>query len=550
MNLLKSLCFLITLSLFAPTLAKPVVGTEILITGASKDANKVGVEIYKKGGNAIDAAVAVGLAMTVTNPFNASLGSGGFALINFKNKVEAIDFRETAPLATSPEYYLDKGKKASITGGTAVGVPGFAAGLYEIHKKHGNLKWEDLFEGALKLAEEGYLVNGEWVEKTERNKARFSKAGKKYFFKSWGRAYKPGDTFKQPQLASALKLLKTKQLIGFYEGAVAEDIAKTVNDNGGSFSLEDFKNYKIRWLKPIKAKFKGYSIYLMPPPSSGGVVIKTALTLMEKTNLHRKKPLSVDELHYLTEIMSRSFRGRALLGDPDFHKNPTKKLFSTKYVSELANSIRTHATKLEPLKEQLPQKESTQTTHFTVMDKKGNVVALTVTLNGVYGSGVVSEKFGITLNNEMDDFTTHPNEPNMFGLIQGQGNKVEPGKRPLSSMTPTIVKEGKKTVLALGAPGGPRIISGVLQTLYRVLANNFDMDFAIQYPRLHHQFLPNIVFADEHRLSPDVIKTLQAKGHVVKTTPYTGRVNGVRRNKRGWLEGAFDARGSGSVEGF
>ncbi len=521
-----------------------------MITGSSKQANAFGVRVHQMGGNVFDVAVGVGLVMTVTNPFNASLGGGGFALIHNKGKVRALDFREMAPQSTSPDFYLNKGAEASTKGGTAIGVPGYIAGLYEIHKAYGKLPWNRLFTRAIALANNGFRVSGDWVKRTTLNKDRFNQSGRKYFFKNT-RAYKPGDIMRQPQLAKALKIIQQHNINGFYKGPVAKDIIASVKKAGGVISEGDLKKYRVRWLDPIETNFYGYKIYLMPPPSSGGVIIKTALSLIESLKLKELRPLSIDELHYLAEIQSRSFRGRALLGDPRFHKNPLSMLFSSSYLSELTNSIRaSKATTIKPLTDNEPKKESPQTTHFTVMDKRGNAVALTVTLNGAYGSGVVSNKYGITLNNQMDDFTTKPGKPNMFGLIQGKGNMIQAGKRPLSSMTPTFVKKGRKLVMALGAPGGPRIISGILQVLYRTLGNKFDIDFAIQYPRIHHQFLPNTLFYDQNRFSLEIVEVLKAKGHKMQSTPWNSRVNGIQLNDQNWLEGAFDARGEGSVEGL
>lgn len=311
----------------------------------------------------------------------------------------------------------------------------------------------------------------------------------------------------------------------------------------------DLKAYKVRWLEPIETGFRGHKVYMMPPPSSGGVVLKTALALTEKMEIEKHKFLSGDELHLLGEILASSFRGRTLLGDPDFVKNPVAFLTSNDFVTAAAKAIDLKkATAKAPLDEKDVQKES-ETTHYSVLDKDGNAVALTVTLNGSYGAGVVSEKFGIALNNEMDDFTTKPGVPNLFGLIQGAGNVVEPGKRPLSSMSPTLVEKDGKIVMALGAQGGPRIISSVFQILHRSFATGLDMDAAIQAPRVHHQVLPNVLYADPNRLSPDVLENLRKRGHTVEESP-VAKAYGVKLNSSGILEGAFDARGEGATGGF
>ncbi|MCB0407830.1 MAG: gamma-glutamyltransferase [Bdellovibrionales bacterium] len=533
----------------ASSFAIPAEGSKMMIAAPSPYAVEVGKKIIEDGGNVIDVAVAVGLTLAVTSPYYAALGGGGFALIKMNDKVEVLDFREVAPQATGPKFYLDKAENASRDGGTAVGVPGFPAGLYEMHKKYGKIKWSKLFHYPLQLAQDGFAVSGEWASNTEDAAKRFNNGGIKHFTYDNGKLYRPGQKLKQYGLAKALKEFRRSKNKGFYDGVVAKDIVDTVKRTGGVMELSDLKNYKVRWLEPLTTQFLGYKVYLMPPPSSGGVVIKSALNLMEKLNLNKQKPLSVDELHLMGEILARSFRGRALLGDPDFHSNPLDLLLSDKYLSKMAKSINLKkSTKLSALKTETAV-ESSETTHYSVMDAKGNAISLTVTLNGNYGSAVVSNRFGVALNNEMDDFTTRPGEPNMFGLIQGMGNSVQPGKRPLSSMSPTLVEKDGKIVMTLGAPGGPRIISGTLQTLYRVLANGWDMDKAIQAPRVHHQFLPHTLFVDKDRFSPDVLDLLRKRGHEIKET-WIARVVGVRLNEKGNLEAAFDSRGEGAAGGY
>jgi gamma-glutamyltranspeptidase/glutathione hydrolase len=362
-------------------------------------------------------------------------------------------------------------------------------------------------------------------------------------------ALKPGETFKQPRLVKALIALRDRKAKGFYSGPVAKDIVAAVRAAGGEMTGKDLANYKVRWLKPITTSYAGDKVYLMPPPSSGGVVILSALHMMEKLGLKKKAALSAEEFHLIGEVESRAFRGRALLGDPDFSKNPVSFLTSGSYLDELTKSISPNkVVALAPLKPG-DLHEGSETTHYTIMDSDGHAVALTVTLNGIYGSGVVSPGFGIALNDEMDDFTTHPGEPNMFGLIQGDANDVAAGKRPLSSMSPTLVEHDGKVVLALGAPGGPRIITGVLQVLYRVVGRGQDLDLAVQAPRVHHQFLPNILYVDRERFSPEVLDTLKNYGHKVEESGM-GKVYAVRLRPDAILEGAFDSRGEGAAGGY
>ncbi len=529
--------------------AIPAQGQKLMIAGPSPEAISVGTGISKRGGNVVDVAVGVALSLAVTHPYYGALGGGGFALIKINGTVQALDFRETAPKATSADFYLEKAKTASTDGPFAIGVPGIPAGLWALHQKYGKLHWSELFLKPIELASKGHQVSGEWAQNTQKTAARFNEAGKKYFLIDREHSYKPGDIMKQPELAKLLKEMSNRGIVPFYQGLAAQDMVETVHAAGGVLSLDDLKSYKVRWLEPLTTEFNGYKIYLMPPPSSGGVVIMSALKLAQDVSLPSKKYLSVDELHTLAEIEKLAFRGRSLLGDPDFGPNPIKQLTSDSYLKTLASKISSgKSVAVESMKNVTV--ESLQTTHFSVMDDKGNTVAMTVTLNGSYGSGIVSDKFGIVMNNEMDDFTTRPGEANQFGLIQGQSNSVAPGKRPISSMSPTIVEKDGRTVLSLGAPGGPRIISAVLQVLYRSLQQGLDIDQAIQAPRIHHQFLPDILYVDATRFAPETLDGLKSKGHVIEEASTTGKVYGVYLSDSHLLEGAFDARGEGAAGGY
>lgn len=547
---MKKLFILLILTVHTAAFAVPAEGHHIMISGPSHYAVEAGHKVAEMGGNVVDVAVAVALTLAVTSPYYAALGGGGFAVVKMNDGVQALDFRETAPAKTSKTYYKDLPKDASITGGHAVAVPGVAAGLVALHQKYGKLKWEKLFDQAITLAKRGFEVSGEWIRNTDNEKARFNDAGRTAFFKAHKSSYLPGEVLRQPELARALELFKTKKLKGFYEGPVAQDLVSTVQAEGGEMTLEDLKAYKVRWLTPLVTDFEGYKIYLMPPPSSGGVIIYQALKLMDALKLKTKAQLSVDELHLLAEIESRAFRGRSLLGDPDFHKNPITYLTSTKYLDEMANSIKPSKSAQIKALDEKESREGTETTHVSIMDSQGHAIALTVTLNGFYGSAVVSKKFHIALNDEMDDFTTHPGEANMYGLTQGAGNDVEPGKRPLSSMSPTLVERDGKIIMSAGAPGGPRIITAVLQTLYRVLARNMNVDQAVQFPRVHHQFSPNKLYVDKNRFSPEVLTALKERGHNIEEAASMGKAYAVRLRPDGILEGAFDARGEGASGGY
>jgi len=532
--------------------AVPGEGTRIMISAPSDYAVDAGKAVFAKGGNLIDVAVTVGLTLAVTNPSNASLGGGGFALLSMGQGVEVLDFREAAPAATSPKFYVELEKGASRNGGTAVGVPGVAAGLWALHQKYGRLKWSTLFDTAMTLALDGIEFSGTESRYSETQKDRLNPAGLRHFFKTPQQHYRPGEILRQPALAQALKLFRDQGADGFYKGEVARDVAATVRANGGVITTEDLAAYRVRWLQPLQTEFNGHKLYMMPPPSSGGAVIKAAFELFDRVGIQQKAPLGVDELHLMAEVLSRAFRGRALLGDPDYHENPFDTILADAYLDEMAQSIDlSRAVQLQPLVDKAID-DSNETTQFSILDAEGNAISLTVTLNGSYGSGVVAEKFGISLNNEMDDFTTRPGEANMFGLLQGYGNRVQPGKRPLSSMSPTLVEKDGRIVMTLGAAGGPRIISSVIQTIYRVLVTGLDIDRAVQFPRVHHQFLPNKLYLDEYKFSPEVIAGLQQRGHetVPQRPSYLGRIKAVRLNEKMYLEATFDNRSEGAVGGY
>lgn len=535
---------------FSPTGARavPAEGQRLMIAGPSPLAVAIGKEIHRAGGNTADVAVAVALSLAVTHPYYAALGGGGFAMVKADGKVSALDFRETAPRKADEGMFVSAAPTASLDGGLAVGVPGVVAGLWELHRKHGKLKWAKLVAPSIRLAEKGFEVSGEWVFLTTINKDRFNREGQALLFKKDGSGYGPGELFKQPRLATFLRVLSSKGSDAFYKGKYAKDLATFIKSAGGRLDLEDLNEYKVRWIEPLVTEFKGHRLHLMPPPSSGGVVIAQATKLIEELKIAEQAPLSSGEAHLLAEAMKLSYRGRSLLGDPAFVKNPIEKLLDPAELKRLASLVRSErALDVETLKP--VANDSENTTHFSVMDAAGNTVALTVTLNGDYGSGLVEPNSGIALNNEMDDFTTKPGQPNMFGLIQGRANLVRPGARPLSSMSPTIVEKNGKTVLSLGAPGGPRIISGVLQVLYRSLTQDFDVDQAVQAPRLHHQFLPNVVRVDSLKWAPDVLEKLQARGHKIETGS-TGKVYAIRLGDDGILRGAADARGEAGVGGY
>jgi gamma-glutamyltranspeptidase/glutathione hydrolase len=559
---MKKFKLFFSLFLLAPSsFAMPASSSKIMISAPSEYAVAAGKEIYKAGGNVVDVAVGVALTLSVTSPYFAAFGGGGFCLVRMEDQTQALDFRETAPLAASKDMFKDA--EASITGGKAVGVPGIPMGLWTLHQKYGKLKWSQLFATAVHLAHSGFQVSGEWVDHTLETKSRFNSSGQKIFLNSQSKSYSPGEIFKQERLARLLEKVSRHGVKAFYEGDAALDIVQAVQKSGGIMTTQDLKNYRARWLEPLHSHFAQYDLELMPPPSSGGVVIATAFQLADKMKLQDQKYLSVGELQGLARLLMAAFYSRNFLGDPEFITNPISFLTSDSYLNQVSSLIKSAKPKnferdiaklSDSLKSAEPAHEKTQTTHFSVMDIEGHAVSMTITLNGLYGSGVVSEKYGVALNNEMDDFNTRPGQPNMFGLIQGEANQIAPGKRPLSSMSPTLVLQNNKAIIAIGAPGGPRIISSVFQALYRKLVTHLNIDQAIQAPRLHHQFKPEILYVDAQRFAPETLVALSHQDPVVEES-WMGRVYGVSKEfdeklGRDILQGAYDSRGEGYAGGF
>ena len=520
----------------------PFKAEKFIVSGPSSHSPMVAQRIFKQGGNIVDMAVAVAFALAVTHPYYVSLGSGGFALVKMQSKIKALDFRETAPHKMSADFF-ETSNLSSTKGGASVGAPGFVAGMWELNQKYGRLSWSQVIAPAVLLAEKGFLVSGDWVEITEKSKNKFNTAGKKIFFKK-GKAYQANERFKQKALAKALKLIQKKKTNVFYQGDIGKDIVSAVMKEKGALSLEDLKKYKIRWLEPVSVSFRGYKVYSMPLPSSGGLILARALKLIEKKQLYKKELYSFDEIHLLGEIMARAFFPRMLMGDPTFSNFNEKKWLSDKKLNSDSQSISLKRALQMPI-----PKESEETTHISLMDSKGHAVSMTITLNGFYGSHVVSPKYGIVLNNQMDDFTTLPGKANMFGLVQGKNNSIQGGKRPLSSMSPTIVEKRGQTVMAVGAAGGPTIITAVLQTIYRYFVNKMNLEQAVYSSRIHHQFLPRRLFIESKRFSPELIINLKMRGHKIQFKDYIAQVFAVAKEGN-QLVGASENRREGSSGGL
>jgi gamma-glutamyltranspeptidase/glutathione hydrolase len=555
--------FVCGLVLFALALGgrEPVRARKVMVTAQEPIAADVGVQILKQGGNAVDAAVAVGFALAVTHPFAGNLGGGGFLLVRFADgRTTFIDFREKAPAAASRNMYLDASGKVtrdSLVGWRAAGVPGTVRGLELAHKKFGKLPWKKLVEPSVKLASKGFTVSYALSqslksEGTNRLLSQFPES-KRIFLKG-GAHYEPDDKLVQPDLGKTLARIAKQGSKDFYEGQTARMLAAEMAKNGGHITLEDLKAYQAVERKPLQGTYKGYGIITAPPPSSGGIGILQMMGMLEGSGYEKTGHGSAAAIHYVAEAMRRYYADRSeYLGDPDFVKVPITGLLQPAYIRKWADSInRERATPSSEIKPGKPAlgAESSETTHFNVVDAAGNAVALTYTLNGGYGNGVTVPGLGFLLNNEMDDFAAKPGSPNMFGLVQGEANAIQPGKRPLSSMTPTILTRDGKFFMAVGAPGGSRIITAVMQVILNVIDFGMNAQDAVDAPRFHHQWLPDR-FEFEKGVSPDTLRLLAEKGHQIEASRpvVLARVEAIIRQGE-WLQGGSDGRATGKAAGF
>ena len=531
---------------------QPVRARRAMVASASSFASQVGVKILQEGGNAVDAAVAVGLALAVTFPVAGNIGGGGFMLIRMADgRTTAIDYRETAPARASRNMYLDANgnpiPEKSTLGYAAVGVPGTVAGFDLALRKYGRLKWAQVVAPARRLAQEGFPVSYAF-SRGLRIAERLEKfPDSRRIFHRDGNYYEEGEVFRQPELAATLARLEKRGPREFYEGETARRIAAAMAANGGYITLDDLKNYRPVEREPLRGTYRGYEIITFPPPSSGGIVLLNVLNQLEGDNLAALGAGSAEASHLLIEAMRRAFADRAtLMGDPDFVTVPVAELISKDYARARRATIDPQrATPSADIRPGLdaPVSEASETTHFTVVDTEGNIVTNTYTLNGPYGSGVTVPGTGILLNNEMDDFAVKPGAPNYYQLVQGEANCIAPGKRPLSSMTPTIVLKEGRPWFAIGSPGGPTIISTVLQVVINIIDHKMNLQQAIDAPRLHHQWLPDVVMWEPYGMTADTRRALEAKGHRLDIVPrYNGDAEGVMIDETGIRLGASDPR--------
>jgi gamma-glutamyltranspeptidase/glutathione hydrolase len=545
-----------TAILSAQDIQHPVFAAHGMVASQEARATGIGVDLLKAGGNAVDAAVGIGFALAVTLPRAGNLGGGGFMLVHDAEKMEtvAIDYRERAPKAATRDMYLDKDgnviKNKSRFTPFAVGVPGTVHGMIMAHKKYGRLPLTVVIEPAIKLASEGIIVTPDLANSLERSKKRLAKnpASAAIFYKADGGLYQVGERLFQVDLANSLRLIANEGAAGFYEGKTATAIAREMKRTGGLITRDDLEQYRAIVRQPVRGNYRGYEIASMPPPSSGGVHLIQILNILEEFPIGKLGHNGSQTIHLMVEAMKLAYADRAThLGDPDYWKVPMKGLIDKKYAASLRQTIdRKKARPAKDIKasDPLPY-ESNETTHFSVMDMDGNVVSNTYTLNFSYGSGITVPGTGILLNNEMDDFSAKSGVPNAYGLIGGDANAVEGGKRPLSSMTPTIVFKDGEAFLATGSPGGSRIITTVLQVIMNVIDHQMNIMAASAAPRIHHQWLPDYVRM-EPGLSPDTTRILGQMGHTLKQKWAMGSTQSIMRIKDGFL-GASDPRRRGAL---
>ena len=534
----------------------PVVAAHGMVATQEALATHVGLDILKEGGNAVDAAVAVGFALAVTLPRAGNLGGGGFMLIYDAKSDEtvALDYREKAPGSHHRDVFLDKDGNADATlsrfHGLAVGVPGTVAGLTLALERYGTLRLDQVMQPAIELAEKGITVTPDLAESLKGLKGRLQKwpSSAEVFYKAGGVPYEPGETLVQADLAASLKAIATSGRGAFYNGVIGAKIVDAVNAAGGAMTVADLAAYTAVVRTPVHGTYRGYEVMSMPPPSSGGVHIIEILNILEGYPIGFLGAGGAETLHLMAEAMKLAYADRSeYLGDSDFVHVPVKGLTSKAYADALRARIdRYHATPSATIKPGNPAPyESNETTQFSIVDADGNAVANTYTINFSYGTGLVAEGTGILLNNEMDDFSAKPGVPNAYGLIGGDANAVQPGKRPLSSMSPTIVLKDGKPFLVTGSPGGSRIITTTLQLIMNVVDHHMNVAEATYAPRIHHQWLPDELRV-ETGLSPDTIRLLTTMGHTVAVKPAMGSTQSIMV-KDGVLLGASDPRRAGAL---
>ena len=552
---------LLSFSVFAQNTQKPLIeGKNGMVVSTHPAASEIGLAILKNGGNAIDAAVAVNFALAVCHPSAGNIGGGGFLVYRDKSgNTKALDYREKAPAAASRDMYLDADGKIipgkSMTGIFSVGVPGTVAGMQEMHDKLGRLPWNELLQPAVDLARNGLMLTEKEARGLNRQRTEFLRENpdKNYLLSVEGKEWKAGDLLVQADLANTLELILKKKAKGFYKGQTAQNIVNEMKAQNGLISKKDLKNYRAVWRTPVKSQYKNYQIIGMPPPSSGGVALAQLLQMVAPYSLQKWGPTSDSTIQVMVEAERRVYADRSKwLGDPDFVKVPVNELIDPSYTtSRMASMNFTQATKSGDIQAGSFQGyESPETTHYSIVDGEGNAVSITTTLNNSYGSKVFVGGSGFLLNDEMDDFSAKAGAPNLYGLIGSKANEIQPNKRMLSSMTPTIVEENGKLKMVVGTPGGSTIITSVFQVVLNTLEMGMNMQQAVEYPRFHHQWLPEKITAEPTRFSEEQQGRLKAKGYTFAPVSGIGLVEGILVLPNGNLQGGADSRGDDTVSAY
>jgi gamma-glutamyltranspeptidase / glutathione hydrolase len=537
-----------------PQVSPPPVEAEHGMAVSSQHyASEVGAEVMKEGGNAIDAAVAIGYALAVTHPCCGNIGGGGFATIHLANgKDTFIDFREKAPGAASENMYLDaKGNiipDLSLFGYKAVGVPGSVMGFEQMRKEYGTMSRAKLIAPAIGLAENGFILKQGDVDLLHWGTQYFEKQPNvAAIFLNHGKPWKVGERLVQKQLAATLKEISARGPDAFYKGDIAERVVAASKAHGGLLTMKDFADYRVDETAPLTCSYRGYEIISSPPPSSGGTTMCEIMNVLSAYPMDKMAPHSAKSVHLMVEAMRHAYVDRNFsLGDPAFVKNPLARLLSAKHAASIRAKIApVKATPSSTIHTGVVLHENNETTHFSVVDKDGNAVSITYTINNNFGANVIAGDTGFFLNDEMDDFTSKVGAPNLFGLIQGKNNAIEPGKRPLSSMSPTIVTKDGKIFMVIGSPDGSRIITITLEAILNVIDHHMNIQQAINYPRIHHQWMPDVVYVEKGALAPDVQKQLEADGYKIQDDDPWGEAEGIvigEKDGKRVLYGANDGR--------
>ena len=527
-----------------------------MVVSAHPLASQVGLDILKTGGNAVDAAIAIQFALAVVYPSAGNLGGGGFMVYRKSNgKSFALDFREQAPAGAERDMFLDKNgnviKGKSLNTRLAVGVPGTVDGIFQAYERFASLPFEQLINPAIELARNGFQLTEKESKKLEFVKEILKERnGDNPYVKE--KSWKAGDTLKLQELRQTLEWIRKNKRAGFYAGETADNIIKEMNSGNGIISLSDLKNYSSVWRKPVTGSYKNFRIVSMCPPSSGGIALIQLLKMVENFPIAAWGWNDTKTIHLMTEAERRVYADRAKhLGDADFYGVPVEQLLDSGYIaSRMKDFDPNKATPSDDVEAGEPVFESEETTHFSVVDRFGNAVAVTTTLNASFGSKILVKGSGFFLNNEMDDFSVKPGVPNLYGLVGAEANSIEAGKRMLSSMTPTIIEKDGKLFMALGTPGGSTIITSVFQTFLNVVEHEMSIQEAVNEKRVHHQWLPDKIFYEENALHSKVMESLEAYGHSVQKRSSIGRVDAILVHPDGSLEGGADTRGDDSAMGF